>query len=215
MSGSGIGAKGWAMPIEIPSLHSTLCVNLTACGELVAPAKEGRERLAQVDDNMIARYRGEKGTGYVRVMVGDKHVHVDCAVPRYFEEGLLPKVTHRKADVLAVLQIVLGAEIKVGVAGSFRIPMQQVPEQGLIRNLQTKTQSGGLSLEVTGAKLSIEGAPVGFISWEIPRSHNEAYVKIVGARHLRIAPSYLSDCLEWITRQMQFFVLGKTENGPH
>jgi len=93
------------------------------------------------------------------------------------------------------------------------VPLDELPEQGLIRSLSSlEAKTDGVGLRLTGGSLSVRGAEVSRIRWSIQPEGKTANVLIIGERQLAITENYLEEALVWIDDQFQRLVLGRTSN---
>ena len=125
----------------------------------------------------------------------------------------MPKVSHTKREVINLLDALVGSDIEVTCFGSFVVPLDELPEQGLIRSLSSlEAKTDGVGLRLTGGSLSVRGAEVSRIRWSIQPEGKTANVLIIGERQLAITENYLEEALVWIDDQFQRLVLGRTSN---
>lgn len=199
------------MAIELPKFENTYGLFLSACGKLKdaeTGAKEKDEGPAKV-----ARYLGAEGGAIIRAWVTGKkgtYLHVDCALKRYFQKGRVPKVTGKKEEVLKIIESVRGKEIELNINAGFDVPVKDIPENGMIRSLSEEQKSIDMCLKLTGAELSISGAPINRIHWSIQDKGGKAVARI----HIRgematiVEGTYLLECWEWINKLFLVFVMG-------
>ena len=204
------------MGIELPTFENSYCFLLTACGEL--GGKEIRtKRWPREEDPKVARYRTASGTALVRAWLAGKpvrHLHVDCVLREFFPENKIPKATHKKAEVLKVIESVMGTEIDVSVVGCFKMPMTKLPKGGVIRSLSVEQKTGDVSIRLTGGSYALTGAPVKEIHWkELQEGKRSVHVRIKGEKTSKVSEAYLREMWDWINDQFSLFVLGKTKNG--
>lgn len=142
---------------------------------------------------------------------GKLYLHVDCAIGKVFSTK--PKVTHKKAEILEIIEAVRGLEIEAGITGHFQVPLAELPETGLVRALSTEHKIPDMSVKLTGAGVSLTGTPVKNIDWAIhKRGKTEmVLVRIRGERPARVDDKYLSESWNWINEQFLFFVLGRRQ----
>jgi len=208
--------KRASMKIELPTFANKYCVLMTACGEL-RDTKAGTTRGLREEEAKVARYRTVSGMAFVRVWLAGKpvrHLHVDCALRKCFPEEKMPKATHKKSEVLDVIESVLGRQIEVSIRGSFDVPLVTLPETGLIRSLAGEQASTGMSVKLVGCELSVTGAPVSKIGWNISegKSKKTVHVRMRGRISTVVSESYLMESWEWINKQLGLFVLGRRED---
>jgi hypothetical protein len=201
------------MKIGLPTFSDKYCVFITACGELTG---KGTPTTGGLKDQKpkVARYQTPSGTAFVRArLVGKpaRYLHVDCALRKYFPEGKMPKATHKKSEVLDVIESVLGREIELNVRGSFEVPLAALPQTGLIRSLAGEQTSTGMSVKLVGCELCVTGAPVSEIGWRISEVQKKQviHVRMRGRISTVVSETYLMESSEWINKQLGLFVLGR------
>jgi len=203
------------MAVELPTFENSYCLSLTACGRLKGKILTKRGSLDE--EPKVARYRAASGTAFVRAWLTDKpaqHLHIDCALRKIFPEDKIPKVTGKKADVLEIINSVLGAQIDVSIGASFEVPRTKLAESGIIRALSVEQKTVDISVKITGCDLSLTGAPVNKIQWSTREGKNRTVVdvRMEADRSLMVSEKYLTECWDWINNQFAFFVLGKRKD---
>jgi hypothetical protein len=204
------------MPIELPRFEGEYGLMLTVCGKLKTIDPEVQSETPRKVP--VASYESPAGKVFIRVSLTgkkEKHLHVDCAVEKLFSSKTpKPKVTHEKDDILKIIESVSGKEIDCHIEAHFDIPILDLPESGLIRSLCVEQRSADLSMQLTGGVLSLTGAPVRRIRWNMLKKHEKStvHVCIDGERSMLISERYLSESWEWINEQFSIFVLGRRKN---
>jgi len=203
------------MAIEIPKFEKTYGVMLRACGKLKGQTSKVKAQ-SEKKKTRVARYRSENKTVFIRSWLhakGGLYLHVDCALGKVFSTR--PKVTHKKAEVLEIIEAVRGFEIEAGIIGQFEVPLTKLPETGLVRALSTEHRINDMSVKLTGAAVSLTGTPVKNMNWAMyKRGKTEmVLVKIEGEITTRVDDKYLSESWNWINEQFLLLVLGRRESG--
>ncbi len=184
---------------------------LTACGQLKgvsrAPSSVAHEEKARV-----ARYRTGSGTALVRSWLTGKNncqLHVDCALGNVFLSRPKPKATHKKGEVLDSIGSVLGEQIDVRISAYFDVPLKDLPEKGLIRAFSPEQESGDVTVRMTGCTLSLTGAPVTGVRWNIREEGKKCIVRVSmkAERSETISEQYLTGLWDWMEQQFRLFVL--------
>ncbi len=165
---------------------------------------------------MTARSRVGSCTVYLRISSGGKsgkHLHIDFALDSFFPKGEKPKATHKKAEITALLNEAIGATVDVGVIGYFKLPIEELPERGLVRSLYTEQKTGGIAIKLVGGQLTITGAPVRYISWSVIKDGKKIGLRIEAEKKgiVEIDEMYLQSQLDWINNQFRLFVLTRGE----
>lgn len=198
------------MAIELLKFEKTYGVSLTVCGKLKGRAPKIKAQ--RKEKARVARYQSGRRTAFVRSWLHAKrklYLHVDCALEKVFLTK--PKVTHKKAEILEIIEAVRGFEIEAGIIARFEVPLTKLPETGLVKALSTEHRISDMSVKLTGAAVSLTGTPVKSIDWAIyKRGKNEmVLVRIEGERAAKVDDKYLSESWNWINEQFLFFVLGR------
>lgn len=204
------------MAIDLPKFEYKYGQILTACGKLKGIELKGL--VTKKPKLLIARYRTSAGNAFVRVRLADtkgaKYLHVDCALEHFLPKDKKPEVTHKKEEVLKIIESFLGVEIDYNVDACFEVPFKELPENGLIRSLSTEQKTTDMTVRLTGADLSMSGAPIKKIRWTTRKKERQNVINVWmrAERSTSISDKYLSETLEWISKQFAIFVLGKKEN---
>jgi len=203
------------MQVKLPRFDNTACKNLTVCGTICSGEEGFLKELAK-KRTMVARYRTNSGTAYVRVLTpgrSGKGLHVDCALRDFFPKKKAPTVTHKKAEVIQFLNKAVGTTIDVGIGGAYVLGIHELPERGLIRSLAVGEETGGMKIRLTGGTFSITGAPIKTIRWWSIEKGKRVMVHLEARRTVKIDETYLQDALDWVNGQEGIFLLGKADNG--
>ncbi len=204
------------MSVQVPTFDDSYGLFMRACGPLRGHLGTTMRSL-DLGQERVARYRTQSGSAFLRAWLGGKarqHLHVDCAKRAYFRSSLLPKVTHKKAEVLQIIEEVLGTEIDLAIVACFEVPVAALPETGLIRSLAGEQTSTGMSVKLVGCELSLTGAPVTRIGWNMDEGEGEdiVHVRMHARRSTVVSERYLAESWEWICRQLELFVLGRRKD---
>jgi len=165
---------------------------------------------------MIGKFHVGSRTVYLRILAGGqsgKHLHIDFALDSFFPKGEKPKATHKKAEIMALLNEAIGATVYLGVIGCFELPIEELPERGLVRSLYTEHKAGGIAIKLVEGKLTITGAPVRYISWSVAEDGKKIDFEIEANKKgiVKIDEMYLQSLLDWINSQFRLFVLTRGE----
>ena len=129
------------MAIEVPTFENTHGVFLSVCGRL-KDVKAGTKQKVKKKVEKVARYRTPTEGAFIRARATDskegKYLHVDCALKRYFLKKRIPKVTHRKNEVITIIEEFQDKEIEARIIGGFLIPPQDISENAIIGYLSKK-----------------------------------------------------------------------------
>jgi hypothetical protein len=206
------------MPIRFPDFRETRCVAVGACGALDTDEQEVLSAVEELQDEvLIASYRMGNATAYIRVHLGGttpKHVHIDVYKREAFGNKI-PKTTHKRKDIEKILNQFTGKKITTSAFGRFILPVAELPEAGLIRSTFFGTKQGDLSIEVSGANLTIKGAPIRNLTWQFAEKGTSVRIDIHARVEKVINDNYLIDQLHLLDFGFRLFVLGKGEDGAH
>ena len=200
------------MAIALPDFKGGHCQLVTACGELLGSTAQSKSlRKAKLQ---VARYRTSSGTALVRAWIEGKgntrYLHVDCALREYFPKGLIPKITHKKAEVTRIIERVVGRDIDVSIVGCFEVPMAKLPEGGIIRLLSEEQKTTSISMKMTQGTFSLTGAPIKRIEWRESKDKKRLLnVIIEGDIRSTVSEKHMCEMWEWIEKQFKLFVLGQ------
>jgi len=203
------------MPIELPKFENTYGLLLTACGKLKGvEARRSKKRGKAIK---VAQYQTPAGRAFVRTWLTSKkerYLHVDCALQKYFPRDETPKVTCKKEEVLQVIKNVIGQKIDSSIEAWFEVPLLEIPENGFIRSLALGHKLVDMSMSLTGAELSWQGAPLKKMRWAIreERKKSIVHVWIMGERQTVVSDKYLSESWNWINEQFGIFILGRRKH---
>lgn len=99
--------------------------------------------------------------------------------------------------------------------GSFEIKITDLPESGIIKSLFFQTQLGDFGIKMKAEKLSIKGAPINEITWQVLDDAKTIVVVIEADRiKMIITEDYLTSALTRLESALKVFVLGKLPNEP-
>jgi hypothetical protein len=206
------------MPITLPDLKNTHCVSLTACGEISNADKDLLKWLKNEKKSLVADLDKSNGQLYVTIGLGEhtgKHFHLDVTNESFQSKKSFPHTRNVKVDqVQKKLEKLIGKEVLVDLKGMFEIEIGELPEGGIVRSLFFETK-GDVAIKLKGAKLSIKGAPVNEITWQLAPGGKKIGV-FLEAENLKITVSenYLTDALAMLENALKVFVLGKIPNEP-
>ncbi len=199
------------MAIELPEFEGTYGLMLTACGQVRGKGL-GYKAGGESAEVKVARYQTSSGSAFIRGCLRRKegwHLHIDCGLGSAFEGRDKPKPTHKKAEVMHLVEESLGAQIDVHITAYFDVPLLELPEKGLIRALAAEQKTGDMAVKLTGAAFSLSGTPVNEIRWNRTGKEKEMVrVSVGGERSVVVNENYLCESWKWINEQFLFFVLG-------
>jgi hypothetical protein len=189
---------------QIPLIRLSNLVHCTIC----ASVEEGIE----VGKRMILRIGA--GTGVQFVLVG-KHphgtfLHVEMAVPQWFD-GSPPKRSGQRRSLDKLVDDNNGKKCEIRVAGTFRVPVASLPENGFVVTSSKTMSSGGASMRLVGAELKISGTPFQRLRWSfVDETEGNGLVDVTLRGRLKgtISDAYLEDAIAFLSRGFATFVTG-------
>ena len=199
-------------------MKNTHCVSLTACGEIKNADKDLLKWLKNEKKSLVADLDKSNGQLYVTIGLGEhtgKHFHLDVTNESFQSKKSFSHTRNVKVDqVQKKLEKLIGKEVLVDLKGMFEIEIGELPEGGIVRSLFFETK-GDVAIKLKGAKLSIKGAPVNEITWQLAPGGKKIGV-FLEAENLKITVSenYLTDALAMLENALKVFVLGKIPNEP-
>lgn len=203
------------MVVKLPKFEDKYGLILTVCGKLKSPVTKTRGKEPEIAP--VAKYETLSGKTFIRACItGTKgtHLHVDCAISRFFPKGRIPKITCKKENILSTIESTFGKEIDSQVEACFDIPFSDLPEKGTIRSLYYEQKYADISMQLTGAEVTFTGIPLQKIRWNIRKEKKSlvARVWLRGKRVTVVSDKYLLESWDWINEQLSIFVLGKRKN---
>lgn len=196
------------MPLRLPNLNSTGCINLTACGEIVTKDKRLLDWLKSQDEKpfRVAKVKIGDGAAFVRVAFGGyskRHFHLEITPVHYFDRPHLPKSNASIAEIRSLVEKVAGEKVRLDVEGEYLVKKQDLPP--MIRSTIFESKGDGVSLRMTGGTIAVDGGPIYRIKWSIGKKHDtlvslEAIVKAV------VTDSYLEDAFSLMNDAFKAFV---------
>jgi hypothetical protein len=131
--------------------------------------EEGLAAWMKKQKDQTAPFETARGTGCVRMMVGGgsgKHIHFDVFSPEATSRKMKAEAKGALAQIQETTNRLFAKEVDVNLMGGFKAKLEELPETGMIRSLVFQTKMGNVAIKLSGAKFSIEGAPVQEITWQ-------------------------------------------------
>ncbi len=203
------------MAILIPNFKESYGLSLTVCGQIIG-RKPSSKPSQKKEKYKVARFRTTSGAGLVRCGFGGKsgrHLHVDCTLSKLFSKGRIPKATHKKEEVLEIVENHTGEQVDAHIIGCFVLPIEELPDGGLIRSLNVEHKTVDMSIKLSGCEMSLTGAPIDRIKWRKVRVPKDSvYVELKGERKLTVTEDYLKENWDWVCEQFESFILGRRKD---
>jgi hypothetical protein len=116
-------------------------------------------------------------------------------------------------EVQELLCPMIGRRIEVTVSGVFLVPIDEIPEESLIRPVFFSKKQGKFKLKTTGMDFEIDGTSVPYLSWMIVE---ETVVRVDLMTRLRgkIDEDYLDRFFRLLDSAFRTYVFGETPNEP-
>lgn len=139
-----------------------------------------------------------------------KHFQVDVTKQSHFPKKAIPASSLTVDQVQKKFEHLIGKEVLVDLRGRFEIEIGELPENGIIKSLLFQTQLGDVAIKLKGARLSIKGAPVNEITWQMLTDGKTIGV-VIETDNLKttVTESYLTNALATLENALKVFVLGK------
>jgi hypothetical protein len=187
---------------------------LCICGEL-----ETTESTPAPQKTQVIKYDTPQGEVFARAGISGKEkrtLSIDCARSVWFSGDQLPKVTtKKKEDLSRVIESAYGLKLKANVCVSFRVPLAELPESGLIRSLLFESKSASASIRMTGASFTLTGAPFGRLRWRSvsPKDNvTMVYIDTKGKREIQVSDTCLTELWRLLYAEFAAWVLGGRES---
>jgi hypothetical protein len=204
------------MPITIPDFANAHLFWLTACGEVPSADQELVNWMKQEEDK-IAPFASPRGTAYVALILGGgsgKHIHLDVISPEMVTKKFEETTKSTPEDIQNSVSRLAGMEVQTNLKAGFQAKLEELAESGIVRSLRFQTKMGNVAIELDGAVLSIEGAPIQRISWQVGSKDNIQITLEAELIKTTLSEHYLTSLVDTAERAFNVFVLGKAQNEP-
>jgi len=207
------------MPIILPNLYTTRLVGFVSCGKLVTKEPKVLNALKEYSqealkesgqEDLVAAFGTPKSAALVRLALGgtdSKHLHIDVIRKGLFDREF-GKVTHKKKDIEAILNVFEGEKITTMSMGFGIAPFDKLPEGSLIRSSFFAKRQGDLSITMSSAVFNIKGAPIQGLEWSLDEEEKKVRVQLRARVEAVLDADYLSDQLRLLDAGFRLFVLG-------
>jgi len=205
------------MSIKFPTFTDTYCKIFTVCGKIKNKKKVLDESAkTQLKKSMAVFYETDQGDGFLSIFSGKKeeHLHIDCALKKFFPKGQVPKITSEKNQVENILENFIDSTINVRTQGFFVFPFEELPIHGLIRSLSFEEKISDIKVKLIGGELLIEGAPINNIEWKINKDKSEVNALIISEipELITIDDEYLNRLISSLENAAKNLILGEATN---
>jgi hypothetical protein len=201
------------MPVELPMFEEGQGLMLCICGEFDPTASAPAAQKTQ-----IIEYDTPHGAAFARAGIRGKEERtliIECARSIWFPKDQLPKVTtKKKEDIDRIIESAYGLRLKANVCVSFRVPLAELPESGLIRSLLFESKSASASIRMTGASFTLTGAPFSLLRWRSVSTKDNVtmvYIDTKGKREIQVSDTCLTELWRLLYAEFAVWVLGGRE----
>ena len=200
------------MPLSLPDFKTTRCRRMGLCGFLKRAGVTGSA--TKEPKTMVAQYTIGRSSGYIGLTVGgeqSKHFHLDI-----WKRGVLkapPKTTATREKIETLVEKFAGESLYLRAFGSYVVPIDALPEEGLVRSNLLDLSEDGLTIKQSGAKFTIDGAPISQIVWTLSDDAKSAEITVESIGEATISPNYILEQLAVLDSGFATFVLGKEKVG--
>jgi hypothetical protein len=193
------------MTTRIPDLTATRLHQVAVCVFFEA---DDAKACAVSAKSGILRAEGpvEGGSHWLTLVVepssededGETHLHVNLFRASWFEDELPPPNgdINRLNDIVEQFK---GCTGRLYVFGSFEVPLEEVPKEGLVRELsRVSTEVGGLKISLSGAELSIQGGQFRRVNWSVRKDQLRGELRS-GTSPIEISSTYVDDAVRFLS----------------
>jgi len=196
------------MSFVLPSLEKECCLRFTVCSHVMRP-RASVKRLFSKDSEMIAK----NDSGYfIRLAVGTgRHVHVDVARPAFFtdSETQTPKTDCSWPQLQKALGHFVGEKVEARVSGFFLLPINNLSGSEFVKLLSVETKIASFSIKLTGGTLTLSGAPINRIRWNLRKGGKEMVFDLRSVFAGALDEAYLVDLFNTLVSSFRLFITEK------
>ena len=200
------------MTIRLPNIPKLpACKWFSACAQ-VDTTDEKVIKWLKGHHNYLAQVRIYGRPFFVRVLTGgdpDTHFHLDVMSPGLFDPSESKKITHKQLQ--EELKVISGQKAEAFAEGAFFVPVAGVPP--IIGQVLGPTVTSGLRIRMTSGSYSVDGAPIGTISWRLQKGAKDVLVELRTKRmSIILNESYLENFLEPVEAGFSAFIKADGSN---
>lgn len=204
------------MNLLVPQIEEGACAIFTACGNVQASGK-GKLVKSSFKNWQIAEVPDTKVREWIRLAysTSSRHLHIDLATGTFFPENEPPKSNIAFKGLLKKLDQFEGVKLNTTAGADFKARLVDIPESSMIRKTMLKAREGGVSVKLTGARLSFEGLPIEAIYWredDISKSI-KIEVRTIEFKNRVFTSAYLVDLYKEVKDLYRLLAFGETING--
>lgn len=194
------------MTFGLPAIAGTPCVSLMACGRLQDPVKR------QVKPTMVARYRAEKGTHYLRLLQSGSpvsHVHIDIASKTSFGDKP-PETNSKRSEIEGAIARYYGYKAEVFFRATYVLPRERLPAGSIVlvgEPNRVVTKVDEVEVELVGANMAIRGSTIDEIDWLVVK--DGVRIDVAFEKAVEISDRYILDLLRTANDGFNGLVLRK------
>lgn len=199
------------MPIKLPTINGAHFLGMSACGDLESEPDILEELFDDSQHELVAALALGGEQMVLALLVGSKaskHVHIDLV-----KESAYGKRDTKVAvdEIHRRLEPFLGEPIAAKFFGRYRVPLDSLPDGGLINTLRFEVKFDAFSLATTGGELSITGAPIDSLDWKV--RGDRVVVDLEGNINTNISDDYLVSIYESLDRAFKGLILAGGNDG--
>jgi hypothetical protein len=203
------------MLISFPENLGKYFQGVTACGILSTDEQNIKDSVKSLcDQEMVAEVSVGETQMMLRVFLSfeeesKQHIHLDFFKKESVERGF--RNSNETIDsIFSKIGFIIGQEINVKAFGQFFVRLDEIPNEGIIRSTFFEAKLDSLSLNLTAAEITIEGAPVHTLSWmSIGPKDKMVVVSLYSNLILKIKEDYIKSFVDLFEQSFRVFVLGK------
>jgi hypothetical protein len=136
-----------------------------------------------------------------------KHFHIDVRSKEYFDNPPSGPPPHKMTDLRKAFGKVSGNDADLSITASFEIDPKQFPD--IIRQTRIEAESGSVRMKVTGATVSVTGAPIHEVRWTMKDDAAKARIKMYAKRTAQLDDMYLVDSFVMMRDAFRAILLGE------
>jgi hypothetical protein len=204
------------MSLTIPNLYEAGVHALTICGDIETDDKNLHQWAVSHEANYYDYlFRLNDNELFCRVSIDDHedsiHFHTEWFTDEWSPKGF-PKPSENAPSLDDLVQPARGLTWDVDVFIYFPALSETWPSI-MAATTRLAIKRDNLVVTMTGGTLSVDGAPLTKINWQIdPDDGDRALVSMKGVAAIKLADSYFQECLEFITSYAHtFFEKGRAD----
>ena len=190
------------MPIKLPDFRKSYVESIIACGQLLPEDSVFDDILTNKPIEIHYEYKSGRSRAYVMAVVSrgnrGKHFHLEALRKRGRQGEIPPGKAVELSELHEVIDQVIGHQASVKVTCGFRVPLERLPEKGLVRQHALRLSVEGVTLRTTAVELEVVGSLITRVSWRLLDKGKN--VGIILDSHLQgtIEENYLNEFIDFM-----------------